>query len=291
MSLTNCTLAGAALRAVQALTALVVACCLLAVSIAPSSAQDKPEPDADALEVSLDGLVWTDSIDTPLFDPEVRWVPGDVRTARFFVRNNRTDQGTLQVVVQRPERDELLDTGSLSVAARAGNGRWTEVASGGRHVLVDSTDVNGGRQMAVQLRASFDFDAPNGTMVLDSDLDLKISLTQAGVVEGDTGGTGNGNGGNGNGGGSGGSAGSGSGGATNGDGSVKGDTSGPQGAVDGTAGWLPDTGTALRPWVLPLALLLLATGAVLIARRRDDEEHLEPATTLEPTLRIRPPNP
>lgn len=34
----------------------------------------------------------------------------------------------------------------------------------------------------------------------------------------------------------------------------------------------PDTGSALRPRRLPLALLLLGGGAVLVARRTEDEE-------------------
>ena len=274
----------------RALATLVVAFCLVVTAVAPSSAQDTPEPDARALEVSLDGVVWTESIETPLFDPDVRWVPGDVRTARFFVRNNRDEQGNLQVILQRPVRDELLDTGFLSVAARADNGEWTEVASGGRHVLVDSEDVESAEQMAVELRASMDFDAPNRTMILASDLDLRVTLTQSGVVEGDTGGTGNG-GGSGNNGGNGGAGGSGGNAGAGGNGTVKGDTSGPQEAVDGAVDGLPDTGTTLRSWVLPLALLLLASGAVLIAGRRDEDDPLEPQETLDATLRIHPPNP
>ncbi|MEN8674167.1 hypothetical protein [Nocardioides sp.] len=258
--------------------ALFVALASLALGLAasPSHADDSAERDRAALQLSLDGVTWTESIRQPLFDPDTRWVPGDTRTARFFVRNAKPDSGDLRVVLERPTREALLDTGFLSLAARAGNGPWTEVESGGRHELIDGAAVESQEEEVVLLRASLAADAPNGTMVLASDLDLTLTLTQEGIVddatsEDDDGG--NGNGGNGNGGDSGGSPGSpGSPGST--------------GSTEGTAsGDLPDTGSPLRPWVLPLALLLLASGAVLIVRRGDDEDDQAPAPPQEALTR------
>jgi hypothetical protein len=255
-------------NALRALASLLVALCLLAAGATPSFAQDGPEPDGDALEVSLDGLTWSDAITTPLFDPALRWVPGDVRTARFFVRNNREESGDLQVVIDRTISEALRDTGFLTIAARAGNGRWREIAAGGRQVLIASDNVGAGQQMGVQLRASFDYAAaPNQTMVLASDLDLTITLTQDGIVRD----------------------------ASSGEPMTGFDPAGPDGPdgpdpavadangeLPGAGGALPDTGSPLRPWVLPLALSLLASGAVLLARRRrDDDDQVEPAETGE----------
>jgi hypothetical protein len=259
----------------RALLSLLVALCLLAAGTATSTAQDAAEPDPTAIEVSLDGVRWTESITTPLFDPAVRWVPGDVRTARFFVRNNRDEQGDLRVVLQRAAQGELLDTGFLTVAARAGNGPWTEVASGGRQVLIDDDELDSDDEMAVMLRASMSIDAPNRTMVLATDLDLQIRLTQSGVVK---------DAGSGDGTTSGGQPFPGNPGAP-GDPDQAGGADGPTAVLDGQgvdddadgAGGsggqaLPDTGSALRPWVLPLALLLLTAGAVVLARRRDEDD-------------------
>ena len=246
--------------------ALFVALTSLALGLAasPSQADDAAQPDRNALQVSLDGVTWTESIRQPLFDPAVRWVPGDIRTARFFVRNAKPESGDLRVVLERPTRDALLDTGFLSVAARAGDGPWTEIESGGRHELIDGAAVESLEEEIVFLRASLAADAPNGTMVLATDLDLTLTLTQEGIVDDATsedddendGGNGNGNGDGGN-----------------GDDGTGQDGSGNPTNADGTgSGDLPDTGSPLRPWVLPLAFLLLASGAVLVARRRVEEE-------------------
>ena len=67
--------------------ALFVALASLALGLAasPSHADDSAERDRAALQLSLDGVTWTESIRQPLFDPDTRCVPGDTRTARFFV--------------------------------------------------------------------------------------------------------------------------------------------------------------------------------------------------------------
>lgn len=258
----------------RALASWLVALTLLAAAISPASATELREPDSRALQVSLDGFTWTGAITTPLFDPDVRWVPGDVRTAQFFVRNRRPEAGDLRVVLERPLREALLGTGFLTIAARADNGPWLEVASGGRQVLVGTADIGSGGAMSVQLRASMGTDAPNQTMVLDTDLDLQVTLTQAGVVEGDSGGGGGGK----NGGGDGGDGGGG--GANGGTGGTgRPGASGPT-APSRADGVLPDTGSTLHPWVLPVALLLLGTGAVLAARRRDEDDEPEPQEAL-----------
>ncbi len=240
-------------RCGRALTALVVAACLLLVSgsvaaSASASDSDSVQVTPKALQLSLDGVTWTDSISTPLFDPRVRWVPGDVRTAEFFVRNSKPELGDLSVVLDRPMTEALYDTGSLSIAVRVGAGVWSEVEAGDRRVLVDEASVDPADALSVQLRASMDFDAPNQTMVLDTDLDLTLRLTQDGVVADAT--------------------------SDGGSHGVSPDETptGQDTSNDTTRGDLPDTGSSLRPWILPLALLLLGAGAVLVARRTDDEE-------------------
>lgn len=245
-----------------ALLALMV-CLLLGsgavASVAEHSDKDTAQQDRKALSVSLDGATWTDAITRPLFDPSVRWVPGDVRTAQFFVRNTKPEAGDLSLVLERPTRAALLETTFLTIAARAGSGPWVEVASGGSHELIDSAKVASDAEVPVELRASYDFAAPNTSMVLASDLDLTLTLTQGGVVA---------------------------------DANSDTDPRDPDGnpnqpgspntpdnhnASNGAgAGVLPDTGSPLRSWVLPLALLLLAAGAVLVARRTELEQDDSP---------------
>jgi hypothetical protein len=236
---------------------VVAVLCLLTSSAARSAAQDHAQPDRQALQVSLDGSTWTESINRSLFDPEVRWVPGDVRDARFFVRNAKPEQGDLRVVLQRVKREALLDTGFLTVAARVGAGPWVEIEMGGRHELIDSADVASGAEVPVELRASLSPDAPNRTMVLATDLDLQLTLTQAGVVDDAT--SGDPDGPNGSGG--------------NGDPDNPSTPDVPTGVdAGGDAGDRPFTDRSLGPWPLPLALLLLGAGAVLVARRTNQDE-------------------
>lgn len=227
---------------------VAVVLCLLGGGAVASVAQgddDKAQVDRNALAVSIDGITWTESITQPLFDPEARWVPGEVQTSQFYVRNNKPERGALSLVLERPAREALLDSGFLTIAARADDGPWVEVASGGRTELIDSERVRSQEAVAVELRASLDVEAPNTTMVLDTDLEITLRLTQAGVVADAT--------------------------STDGphDPSSPGDPDNSNGTADGV---LPDTGSPLRPWVLPLALLFLGGGAVLIARRDEDEQ-------------------
>ncbi|WP_139978656.1 LPXTG cell wall anchor domain-containing protein [Nocardioides litoris] len=182
------------------------------------------------LVLSHDGRHWVDRLQRPLFDPDVRWVPGDVRRARFYLRNDAPDPGLVSMDVERTRRVALVDTGFLRMAARADGGPWTTITTDGVSRLVDEEAIRSGRAVPVDVRVSMGIDAPNGTMVLSSDLDFRVTVRDArsAAVEQPT------------------SSGS---------------------------GVLPDTGSAVAPWVPPLGLGLVVAGWWLTGarrRRRDD---------------------
>lgn len=195
--------------------------------------------DEDAIGLSWDGTHWSRSLGAPLFDPDVRWVPGDVRTARFYVRNQHPDNGDLNVDLERVRRDELLDTGWLKISARAGDRPWSSVSTGGLQELLVLDDLRSGRAIPVEVRVRMGEEAPNGTMVLSTDLDLRITISDADTVAGDEGST---------------------------------DDDDP---VAGPGIDLPGTGSAIAPWLPPLALALLGTGTWLVVRRRRDADDTE----------------
>ncbi|MEO9325169.1 LPXTG cell wall anchor domain-containing protein [Nocardioides sp. C4-1] len=248
---------------------VAVAAAIASLALAPAPARaDGDQP----LGVSRDGIHWSDDVDRPLFDPQVRWVPGDVRTATFWVRNQRSDRGHLTIDLLRTRRDSLIETGWLHVSARTGDGSWTTVSDTGTHRL-DTSDLEPGVPLPVEVRVGLDWAAPNGTMVLGTDLDLRATLVDADVVS-PGGGTGNGDG----------------------DGGV--DGTGASGGPGG-GGLLPGTGSVVPPWLPPLAVLLIGTGGYLVVRRRrEDDDHpataaVEPilsngAIALEPGLNGRP---
>ena len=84
----------------------------------------------DALQVSADGRHWHSALSEPLFDPRVRWVPGDVRSTRFWVRNRAEEAGALRVQVIRAGRVTLIDADALVVSAQAGTEPWRRIAAG-----------------------------------------------------------------------------------------------------------------------------------------------------------------
>lgn len=207
-----------------------------------------PHPAAaeDNLGLSLDGVHWHAGLAEPLFDPAVRWVPGDVRTSRFLVRNDAADPADLALDLLRRSDDALIETGWLRVSARAGSGSWTTIAASGTHRLVDEDRIAAGSVVPLQVRVALAPSAPNGTQVLGSDLDLRVTLTDSRAN------------------------------AHNGDNGDNGE--GPDQA-------LPDTGLALPWWEVPLGLLLVLGGLLLLAaRRRNTEPTDSPDPTDTPEL-------
>lgn len=153
---------------------------LAAACLAPVLVAGPAHADGE-LGLSYDGRHWQDRLERPLFDPGVRWVPGDVRTARFYVRNLGSDQGTLAVEVEHAERTgpgALAASGHLHVTARAGGRDWSSLRGDLAH-LVDDDLLASGRTVPVEVRVSMDAAAPNRTMVLSSDLGLRVVLRDA----------------------------------------------------------------------------------------------------------------
>ena len=209
----------------------------LVVLVAPAAAAHA----GSQLGLSYDGQSWSTSLSRPLFDPEVRWVPGDVRTARFYVRNQSDGRGDLIIAVEDVARDVLTGTGRLDIAARVGAGPWSEISSPGMHVLADTDDVPSGTTVPVDVRVSLEDLAPNRTMVLGSDLDFSVTLTDSRARDGAGGDEGNGGG----------------------------DDNG--GSID-----LPGTGAGFTAAELALGLVLLTSGALLLAGRRRQDDDPDP---------------
>ena len=195
------------------------------VLVSPASADDTAgKGTRQDVGVSLDGTHYEESLDAPLFDPRVRWVPGDVRTTDIWVRNQADEAGDLTIDLVPQARQNLFDSGHLTVSARAGTGPWMTVREGEPLRLLARKDVPSRAEVPVTVRVTLAPEAPNGTMVLATDFDLEVTLVDARA-------------------------------------------SGSDGDHDGPGGLLPATGSPTSWWVLPLGLLLLAGGALMLARR------------------------
>ncbi|MCL1870776.1 MAG: hypothetical protein FWF90_10230 [Promicromonosporaceae bacterium] len=106
--------------AVRALAALALAAAPVAAATAASGAA----PPSGAVEVSVDGTTWSTATTTPLFDPAVLWVPGDVRTGTLYARTRACDaaSGEARATFGQGGPDLAAD---LRVRTRVDGGPWT----------------------------------------------------------------------------------------------------------------------------------------------------------------------
>lgn len=212
------------------LASLTLTAALLGAGTAPASA-------AGELGLSPDGVTWSAALPAPIFDPSFRWVPGDVETGVFYVRNQSSDPGVLDLTMMASQVTDLIDTGDLTVEARVGAGDFVGVDTAGPHLLVEGAPVPSGGVRRIAVRVSFDPASTNASQEKVLDLRFRVRLSQDSSVapptqpEGPDGGGG---------------------------------VEGPGGA-DGD-GDLPATGSGVHPWMFLVSGLSIALG-VLLARR------------------------
>lgn len=157
-------------RSVARVVALAVL--LLGVMASPAHA-------ADELGLSPDGQTWSGQLSGPLFDPTVRWVPGDARRAQFYVRNQAADSGTLTIAVLSRDLDRLLRDDHLQLSARVGSDAWVDLAPGGQAVRLNAAALPAEAVRKVEVRARFDFASGNRTQRDAVAMDFKVTLSGA----------------------------------------------------------------------------------------------------------------
>lgn len=138
---------------------------------APAGAASQP------VRLSTDGRVWAPDLTAPLFDPSVRWVPGDVRTATFWVRNAGPSRGSLTITANVHD-DALLADGAISLRMRADGGAWKAVGPG---TAASLGRLARGARARIEIVASFGWPSGNDTQrkLLRFDLDVRLSGASA----------------------------------------------------------------------------------------------------------------
>jgi hypothetical protein len=150
---------------------------LAAVALAVLLTAPAPVRAADArLDVSMDGRTWSASLPSPLFDPAVRWVPGDSRTARFWVQNGASYPGRLVVAIQGTRTAALMQNGDLTVTARGGGGTWTSADTPGTHDLLMVAPLAPGARVRVAVGVAFEPSAPRLSQAAALDLALGVRI-------------------------------------------------------------------------------------------------------------------
>lgn len=209
------------------------AAAVVALAAAPAHADEE-------IGLSQDGVTWTETLAAPLFDPDFRFVPGDVETRSFQVRNQGPSAGLLTVQVLAADPADLLLADDFTIEARVANGPWVDVEAGTTPVRTELPVAQDARTQ-VAIRATFDFASTR--QVQRVPFRVLLTLEEDGSVGGIDQGDGDGDG--------------------NGDG---------DGSVGGVSdGGLPATGAAVAPGLVWLAAGLIGGGLALVRRRSREE--------------------
>ena len=137
-----------------------------------------PAVAADEIGLSIDGVSWGSTLPRPLFDPAFRWVPGDNKTAAFWVRNESDDSAVLDIAVLGSSIDSLMETGDLTVTVAAAGGGGGSTTRPGRQELLSSRTVQPGHTERIDVTVALDPASTNESQVTALDLRFEVRLTQ-----------------------------------------------------------------------------------------------------------------
>lgn len=154
-----------------------------------------PAHAADEVGLSRDGVTWSTSLAQPLFDPGFRWVPGDVESERFYVRNQGPSGAEMTVEVVSADPDDLLENDDLAISARAGSGDWITLENGVPSAELTAEAIAMGGVAPVDVRVEFVWESPNRSQTRVLPLVLRVTLVGDapggdGDADGDDGGIG-----------------------------------------------------------------------------------------------------
>lgn len=132
---------------------------------------------SEGIGLSNDGVVWSDVLAQPLFDSDTRWVPGDVRMARFYVRNETPASAQVEVDVVATGVDELLATQDLHVEARVAGGSWMPIHRNGQTALA-ADHLAANAVWPIDIRVRFVSASTNESQLLPFDLGIQVRLVE-----------------------------------------------------------------------------------------------------------------
>jgi hypothetical protein len=164
---------------------LFVAGMVMMLTAAPAQA-------ANELGLSRDGITWAPELADPLFDSSVIWVPGDVRSESFFVRNQTQLDGRLSIDILGTSIHTLLDTGDLDIDAQGAGGAWVSVSTPGTHRLLSEGSVPAGSARKVVVTVHFDPASTNESQLKSLELAFRVRLVQDLTADGSDGSDGSG---------------------------------------------------------------------------------------------------
>ncbi|MFL6156054.1 MAG: hypothetical protein ACJ72D_08190, partial [Marmoricola sp.] len=131
---------------------------------------------------------WSASLPAPLFDPAERWVPGDIRTATFWVRNQASDAGTLTLQATVHDLDGLIARDDVSLMIRRDGGAWVPLPPDVVSRPFGDRTLPAAASTRIDLRAELVAPSPNRSQVSTVLFDLAVGLSETSSVSGPSGG-------------------------------------------------------------------------------------------------------
>jgi LPXTG-motif cell wall-anchored protein len=159
--------------ATRRLVITVLAATLTIAGPAATAYADQP------VGVSRDGVAWTPALSAPLFDPGVLWVPGDVQSATFYVRNQATDAGKVWMSVEARDDDQLLAHEDIKISVRRDGGAWADLRADAASHPVRHSLLRSGSVTQIDVRAVLERASPNRSQQSALALRFTVGLTEA----------------------------------------------------------------------------------------------------------------
>jgi len=160
------------MKAKAILTVMVAMVAVLSLLGAPSTAAPKSWP---KLLLSRDGHTWTPTLPGPLFQASTVWVPGDVDTQKFYVRNKTGGQARLGIVIRLNDRSRLVKSRQLLLSAKVGDAPWVALVKT-RQQLVRVV-MSAGAVEKVLVRVEMPVSAKNRSMNKKEPFHFTVRLT------------------------------------------------------------------------------------------------------------------
>jgi len=160
------------MKAKRIFTVVVAMVAVLSMLGAPSTAAPKTW---SKLLLSRDGHTWSRTLKTPLFPKRVVWVPGDVDTRKFYIRNKSGGRARLGIVIRLNDKSKMVKAHQLQLLVKVGTARWVEVARSGQQLV--KVGMSSGAIKRVLVRVRLRSTANNSTMRKREPFSFTVRLT------------------------------------------------------------------------------------------------------------------
>lgn len=151
--------------------AVLLALALLLVPGVVLAGASAAHADDAGVRLSRDHTTWSTSLDDAFFLPELAWTPGDTRRSAVWVRNDTGETTDVRVALTRAAGGSRW----LGVAAGTGAPDTLSDLPGDDTLRLRIEDLAPGAEVPITLQARLDPDAPPGTAVEASALDVRVS--------------------------------------------------------------------------------------------------------------------